>query len=390
MRDPRARKLTPFGVSVFTEFTALARAHDAINLSQGYPDFDGPDLIKQVAADNIWRGHNQYAPSHGMPALRQAIADKAKRFYDLEVDPEEEVTVFCGATEAIAASLLGVIDPGDEVILFEPCYDSYPPAVAMAGGVARRVSLRFPDYAIDEAALRAAFTPRTKAVVVNTPMNPCGKVFTRAELQLIADLCCERDVFALTDEVYEHLTYDGVEHVPLITLPEMRQRTVCISSTAKTFSLTGWKVGYTVAGPALSSAVRQSHQFLTFCTPPPLQEAMAAAMAMSDDYYRELLGSYAAKRALLLERLGGMGFEVRSPPGTYYIAAGLSPLGVDDDYDFCRALPARCGVAMIPVSAFYLDRRAGRQVVRIAFCKNEETLVEACARLELALQGGDR
>ncbi len=382
MRDPLTCKLAPFGVSVFTEFTGLARRHEAINLSQGYPDFDGPDEVKQLACERILHGHNQYAPAHGMPALRQAVAAKMQRFYGLEVDAEDEVTVFSGATEAIFSSIMGLLDPGDEVILFEPCYDSYPPSVAMAGGVTRRVPLCFPDWALDEDVLRAAFTPRTRLILINTPMNPCGKVFSWTELKLIADLCQEHDVIALCDEVYEHILFDGAEHIPLISLPGMRERTVCISSTAKTFSMTGWKIGSAVAAPELSRAIRASHQFVTFCTPPPLQEAMAHAIAMDDRYYRELRDSYADKRAYLCQRLQELGFELRPPPGTYYISASIAGLGHADDYDFCRMLPEQIGVAAIPVSAFYEDRAAGRQVVRVAFCKNRETLDEACGRLE--------
>lgn len=375
------RRLSPFGISVFTEFTGLARAHNAINLSQGYPDFDGPDLVKQVAVDKIWHGHNQYAPSPGMPVLRQAVADKARRFHGLEVDPETEVTVFAGATEAIFSSLMGICEPDSEVILFEPCYDSYPPSVIMAGATPRYVTLRFPDYAIDADELRAAFGARTRAIVVNTPMNPCGKVFSHAELTLIAELCQEHDVIAITDEVYEHLCYDDAQHLPLISLPGMRERTVAISSTAKTFSMTGWKIGYAIAGAELSRALVSAHQWITFCAPPPLQEAMAAGLAMDDNYYQELHAGYAQRRRLLCDRLRALGFALKDPPGTYYIAAGIGELGFDDDYAFCRAIPEQLGVAMIPVSAFYQDRRAGRQVVRVAFCKSDEILEEACQRL---------
>ncbi|MBN2359831.1 MAG: aminotransferase class I/II-fold pyridoxal phosphate-dependent enzyme [Deltaproteobacteria bacterium] len=375
------RKLAPFGVSVFTEFTRLALEHQAINLAQGFPDFDGPDAIKEFACERIRRGHNQYAPSHGVAALRRAIAAKVQRCYGLEVDAEDEVTVYAGATEAIFSSLAGLIEPGDEVILFEPAYDSYAPSTVMAGGTPRYVTLRFPDFAVDEDELRAAFSPRTKAIVLNTPMNPCGKVFSRAELSLIAELCQQFDCFAVTDEVYEHLTFDGASHLPLIALPGMRQRTVMISSTAKTFSMTGWKVGYSVAGPRLTAASRSSHQFVTFCTPPPLQEAMAFAMGLGDEYFSGLRQSYAERRALLLERLAAIGFDVRPPAGTYYVAAGIGPLGFDDDYAFCRGLPALAGVSMIPFSAFYRDRHAGRDVVRVAFCKSGPLLEEACVRL---------
>jgi N-succinyldiaminopimelate aminotransferase len=381
MRDPGSGRLAPFGTSVFTEFTHLARLHQAVNLSQGFPDFDGPDAIKEVACREIRTGYNQYAPSHGVPNLRRAVADNVRRFYDLAVDAEEEVTVYSGATEAIFSTLAGLVEPGDEVVLFAPSYDSYPPSVVMAGGVPRFVPLHFPDYAVDAQALAAAFGPRTRAIVVNTPMNPCGKVFSRAELELVARLCQEHDVIAICDEVYEHLTYDGHRHLPLFSLPGMRERTVTISSTAKSFSMTGWKIGYTVAAPVLTRALRMSHQFVTFCTPPFLQEAMAQAMSLPDAYFADLRQSYAAKRRLVCDALAGLGFEVRPPAGTYYITAGVRGLGFDDDVAFCRMLPERFGVAMIPVSAFYYGVPARSDVVRVAFCKNEATLRQGMERL---------
>lgn len=385
MREPGARKLKPFGVSVFTQYTALALQHKAINLSQGYPDFDGPELLKKAACEQLLTGRNQYAPSHGMPSLRQAIARHAQRFYQLDFDHDDEVTVFSGATEAIFSSIMGLIDPGDEVLLLDPCYDSYPPSVVMAGGVPVRVPLRAPDYALDIDAVRAAITKKTRMIVVNSPMNPIGKVFSRDELQAIATLCQEFDLLAISDEVYEHIVFAGATHIPLISLPEMRERTVRISSTAKTFSMTGWKIGFACAAAKLSRAIRASHQFVTFCAPPPLQEAMGQALDFADSYFVELREDYARKRDFMVQALRDLGFSLHNPAGTYYIPARIDAFGDDDDQAFCRALPERAGVAAIPISAFYQDPKAHRGEIRIAFCKNQETLQEACLRLAKAL-----
>ena len=381
MRQIGAKKLKPFGVSVFTEFTALAMQHKAINLSQGYPDFDGPEQLKHFASEQILHGYNQYAPSRGMPALRQAIAEHSNDFYQLDVDPDDEVTVFSGATEALFSSLMALLDAGDEVILFDPSYDAYAPDVVMAGGIPRRLPLRFPDYALDADMLRAAVNKKTRVIVVNSPMNPCGKVFSRPELQLIAELCQEHDLIAVSDEVYEHIVFDEARHIPLMTLPGMRERTVRISSTAKTFSMTGWKIGFAVAAPKLSRAIRASHQFVTFCSPPPLQEAMAQAFKLDASYYRDLRLDYQDKRDLMVRELRALGYQLEIPQGTYYIAADIGSFGDDDDLAYCRALPPKIGVAMIPISAFYQEPQKHRGVVRIAFCKNEATLREACARL---------
>lgn len=381
MREIGATRLKTFGVSVFTEFTALALEHKAINLSQGYPDFDGPEALKKIASEQILHGYNQYAPSRGMPSLRRAIADHERRFYQLDVNHDDEVTVFSGATEALFSTLMGLINPGDEVILFDPSYDGYAPDVVMAGGVAVRVPLNFPDYALDEDRLRAAITEKTRIIVVNSPMNPCGKVFDRSELQIIAELCQAHDLIAVSDEVYEHIVFDDAEHIPLITLPGMRERTVRISSTAKSFSMTGWKIGFAVAAAELSRAIRASHQFVTFCSPPPLQEAMAQALALDDSYYQELRQDYQDKRDYMVRELRTLGFKLQIPQGTYYIAADIRSLGDDDDMAYCRALPAKKGVAAIPISAFYENPEQHGGAIRIAFCKNEATLQLACQRL---------
>ncbi len=381
MKTPGKRVLEPFGVSVFTEFTELANRHDAINLSQGFPDFDGPDSLKDAAYAAMRAGHNQYAPSHGIPQLRAAVSGKARRLYGIEADPDTEVTVFTGATEALFSSIMGLVEPGDEVVLFEPTYDSYPPCVVMAGGTIRTVPLRFPDFALDEAELDAAMGERTKLVVLNSPMNPTGKVFGPDELAAVARLATKYDAYVLCDEVYEHLCYDGHRHIPLATLEGMRDRTVTISSTAKTFSMTGWKVGYAIAAPPLSEAIRRSHQFVTFATATPFQHAMAAAIDSSDAYYAEFLAGYVRRRDLMLGYLREAGFGIIEPQGTYYVMADIRPLGFEDDVEFCRYLPREVGVAAIPVSAFYAGRREGRNVVRFAFCKRREVLERAGERL---------
>jgi N-succinyldiaminopimelate aminotransferase len=373
--------LRPFGTSVFSEMTALANRYGAVNLSQGFPDFDGPEAIRKRAAEAILRGPNQYAPSAGIPALRQAVARKMERFYGVPVDPDREVTVTSGATEALCATVLGIVEPGDEVILLEPAYDSYAPICALAGARIRRVSLNLPDFSLPLEELAAAFCPRTKAILINNPQNPCAKVFTREELTFIARLCVEHDAYAIGDEVYEHIVYDGREHLTLLALPELRERALVISSTAKTFSMTGWKIGYVVASPELSRAVLMSHQFIVFCGQSALQEAMAFAVGMPDDYYRRLRSDYTRRRDRLCNALIDIGFTVFQPEGTYYVLTDIRSLGYEDDVAFCRMLPETAGVAAIPCSAFWMDRSRGRELVRFCFCKKDETLAEAIRRL---------
>jgi len=374
--------LRPFGTTIFTEMTALANEAGAINLSQGFPDFDGPAEIRQAAADAIMQGPNQYAPSSGTPQLRQAVAAKMKRFYDLDVDADDEVTVTAGATEGLAATLFGLIEPGDEVILLEPCYDIYAPLVARSGATAVHVSLQRPGFGLPQEALTRAFGPRTRAIIVNTPQNPCGKVFTRQELEWIGALCQEHNAFALGDEVYEHLVYGGAQHTSLLQVPVLKDRAVVISSTAKTFSMTGWKVGYAIATAPLTKAVRMSHQFLTFCTPPALQNAMALAMGMDDSYYEDLLASYTDKRERLCDALDDIGFAVIKPEGTYYASINIESLDFADDLVFCKHLIAEYGVAAIPSSFFWNQRSAGKDLVRFCFCKTDETLDKAIERLK--------
>lgn len=374
--------LRPFGTSIFSEMTELANRFGAVNLSQGFPDFDGPEEIRASAAAAILRGPNQYAPSAGIPALRQALARKMERFYGVTVDPELEITVTSGATEGLCAALLGLLEPGDEVILLEPAYDTYAPVSALARATIRYVSLRVPDFSLPRDELAAAFGPRTKAVLVNNPQNPCAKVFTPEELAFIAQLCIQHDAYLIGDEVYEHLVYDGRGHSTLLGLPGLRERALVVSSTAKTFSMTGWKIGYVIAAPELTRAVRMSHQFIVFCGQSALQEAMASAVDMPDAYYRQLLADYTRRRDWICEALDGVGFKVFEPQGTYYVLTDIRPLGYHDDFEFCRMLPEKAGVAAIPCSTFWKDRRQGRELVRFCFCKKDETLAEAITRLK--------
>jgi len=379
---PLNTRMQPFGVSIFTEMSRLAALHDAVNLSQGFPDFDGPGWVKDAAVRAIREGRNQYVPSHGTRTLREALVRVQESRYGLRWDPEAEVTVHSGATEAIFSTILALVEPGDEVIVFEPFYDSYPPAVATAGGVARYVSLRFPDFDLPREEVAAAFTERTKLLVLNTPQNPCGKVFTREELAFLADLCREHDVLVLTDEVYEYLTFDGAEHVPIASLPGMRERTVTISSSAKTFSLTGWKVGFSFTPEEIAQAIRLTHQFVTFCTPAPFQFAAAEGFDRIDEYLPVLREEYEERRSLLYETLRAAGFRMPpAPRGSYFMLADFTPFGFDDDLEFCTFLTREIGVAAVPVSFFYEGRREGRNLARFAFCKTLGAIREAGERL---------
>jgi N-succinyldiaminopimelate aminotransferase len=377
--EPRVRRaLRPFGTSIFTEITALAVRTGAVNLGQGFPDFDAPDFVKEAAVRAIRDGHNQYARPYGVPALAEAIAAHQERFHGLRYDPLEEVTVVAGATEALHATISGILEPGDEVVLFEPFYDAYRPDLAMAGAAWRTVRLDPPGFALDAGALEAAVGPRTRAIVVNTPHNPTGKVFTRAELELIAEVCRRRDLVAITDEVYEHLAFDA-PHLSLAALPGMRERTVVISSAGKTFGCTGWKIGWACAPPSLTSGVRAAHQFVTFTNGTPFQHAVAAALAADDAFYARLAADYRARRDALTAGLAAAGLDVLPVQGSYFAIADLGAGG--DDVEFCRTLPARCGVAAIPVSAFYGEEAPVKRLVRFAFCKRDETLGEGIRRL---------
>ena len=376
-----ARRVNSFGTTVFDEMTALANEHQAVNLGQGFPDFPAPDFLKQAAIDAIDADVNQYAPSHGRPRLRRAIAGKMARHYGLAVDPATEITVTHGATEAIFATILGVVDAGDEVILFEPFYDSYVPAVQIAGGVPRFYTLRPPDWTIDRQALASLFSDKTKLIIINTPHNPTGKVFSRADLALIAELCQAHDVVAMVDEVYEHMVFDGQIHHSLATFPGMAQRTVTISSLGKTFSVTGWKVGWAIAAPALNQAIFRVHQFMVYSGAAPLQEAAATALETDDSYYAELSAGYQARRDFLIDVLQEAGLNPIVPHGTYFIMADIGHLNFTSDVAFCRHLTSKVGVAAIPPSAFYHNPADGRTLARFAFCKRKETLEEAARRL---------
>ncbi|MGI9099078.1 MAG: pyridoxal phosphate-dependent aminotransferase [Solirubrobacteraceae bacterium] len=383
-RAMTATRLRPFGTTIFTEMSALAARTGAINLGQGVPDTDGPEEIVDAVTTAMRTGANQYAPLPGVPELRAAIADHQRRRYGLDVDPDAGVQVTFGATEAIAATMLGLLEPGDEVVVLEPFYDSYAATIAMAGAIRRLVTLRPPDFALDLDELAAAAAgEHTRMLLLNSPHNPTGRVLTRPELEAVARACVEHDLVAVTDEVYEHLVFDG-EHVPLATLPGMAQRTLTISSGGKSFSFTGWKIGWCSGPPELVAAVRSAKQFLTFAGGTPFQHAVAAALADAERHVELLRRSLRASRDRLCEGLLAAGFEVCVPQGTYFANADLAPLGVDDARGWCRALPARAGVVAIPTSAFYDDADAGRTLVRFAFCKRLEVIDEAVRRLAAA------
>lgn len=382
-----AQRVAGFGTTIFSEMTSLANEYQAINLGQGFPDFAAPAFIKEAAVAAIQADINQYAPTNGRPALRQAIAQKVANFYDLNVDPNTEITILHGATEAIFATIMGVVNPGDEVIVFEPFYDSYVPAIQMAGGIPRFYTLRPPDWPIDESALAALFTNKTKLIIVNTPHNPTGKVFNKAELGLIASLCQKHDVIALTDEVYEHLVFDGQRHLTLAGFPGMAQRTVMISSLGKTFSVTGWKVGWAVAPPDLTRAIFRAHQFMTFCGASPLQEAAVTAVSQEEDFYTNLSQFYSRKRDFLVDALKSAGLSPIIPNGTYFVMVDISGLGFANDVAFCRFLTSDIGVAAIPPSAFYHTPADGAGLARFAFCKEDATLAEAAKRLQRLPKG---
>lgn len=376
-----SERLAPFGVTIFTEMTALAARHGAINLGQGFPNWPGAGFVKDEAARSMSSGeHDQYPPSPGIAPLRRAIATRYGPLLDREIDPDAEITVTCGCTEALAASFLGLVDPGDEVILIEPFYDAYPVYVAMTGAVARHVTLRPPQFRLDPDELAAVFNERTRLIVVNTPHNPTGRVLDRAELETIAALCHRHDALALTDEVYEEMVYEG-EHLRLAALPGMWERTLTLSSLGKTFSLTGWKLGWGIGPPALTKGIRAAHQFLTFTTPTPVQHGAVAALGAGPEFYEELRRGYQAKRDLLVAGLGRAGFAVSLPEGTYFVMAGIDGFGFDDDRAMCRAMVERAGVAAIPASVFYHRPEEGSRLVRFAFCKDEATIEEAVTRL---------
>jgi N-succinyldiaminopimelate aminotransferase len=378
-----SKRVSSIGITIFSEMSALAREHGAINLGQGFPDFDGPDFVRDAAEQAMRSGYNQYALGVGELPLRSAISAHAARFYGQTLNPDTEVTVTCGATEALFAAMLGLLNAGDEVILFDPCYDSYVAALTFVDGSPRFVPLRAPEWSFDAAELAAAFNARTRMIVVNTPHNPTGHVFSRAELETIAGLCRKWNVIALVDEVYEHLVFDGFMHTRLAALPGMAKRTVTASSFAKTFSFTGWKVGWAVAPPDLSVGIRRAHQYITFAAATPLQHAAAAALNMADEYYRQLAADYQRKRDFLSGVLEEAGYPVTLSGGTYFVMADIRSSGIEDDDQFCRWLIRERGVAAIPSSALYSshNKSLGRGWARFAFCKKDETLQMAAERL---------
>jgi N-succinyldiaminopimelate aminotransferase len=381
-KEVGAKALRLFGTSIFTEMTSLANACGAINLSQGFPDFDGPEEVKAKAAEAIMAGPNQYAPSIGIPELRHAVARKMMRFYGLAVNADEEITITSGATEGLCATLLGLLDPGDEIILMEPCFDTYAPISALAGASTRYVSLLPPDFSLPREELLRAFNPRTKAIILNTPHNPTGRVFTLEELSFVASLCERYDAYAVSDEVYEHLVYAGRKHVTLLSVPGLRERAFVISSTGKTLSLTGWKQGWVIAAPELSRAVRRSHQHIIFCGQSALQKAVAFGLDSPDHYFIQLLDDYSRRGRWLCNSLQELGFRVYRPEGAYYVLVDITSLGFDDDLAFCRMLPEKAGVAAIPCSAFWNSHSLIRNLVRFCFCKKDETLEESIRRLK--------
>jgi aspartate/methionine/tyrosine aminotransferase len=377
----RSRRTSQFTESVIREMTRLAIEHDAVNLAQGFPDFSAPEEVKRAAQEAIAADCNQYAITWGAKPFRDAIAAKYRKWYGLDYDPEREITVCCGATEGMIAALLAVTNPGDEVIIFEPYYENYGPDALLCDAQRKLVQLRPPDWKFDPDELRRAFSPKTKAIILNSPNNPTGKVFTRAELEVIASLCQEFDALAITDEIYEHILYDGASHIPIATLPGMRERTVLVNSMSKTYSVTGWRVGFVLAAADLTDSIRKVHDFLTVGAAAPLQQAGVVALNLPDSYYKKLSLEYQKRRDLLWEILGRAGFRCFRPQGAYYIMAEFAEFGFPDDLAFVRHMIERVGVAAVPGSSFYLDSNADVALIRFCFCKKYETLEKAGNRL---------
>jgi len=376
-------KLQGFGTTIFAEMSAIAVATDSVNLGQGFPDTDGPREVLDVAIAAINGGLNQYPPGPGVLVLRQAIAQHQQRFYGLQYDPDTEVLVTAGATEALAGALLGMLDTGDEVVVFDPMFDSYAPCIALAGAVPKPVLLRGPNYQFDPDEFRAAIGPKTKLILFNSPHNPTGRVFTRDEVQCIADVAIERDLVVVTDEVYEHLIFDGAEHIAIAAMPGMRERTLVISSGGKTFNTTGWKIGWMCGPAALVTAARTAKQFLTYVNGGPFQPAIAVGLGLPDSFFAQLSTDLQTRRDRLMPGLLEAGFEVCATSGTYFVTADIRPLQPDGDgMSFCRRLPHACGVVAIPNEVLYLDKEAGRHLVRFAFCKRLDVIDEAVRRLK--------
>ena len=376
-----SKKATQFTESVIREMTRLSQLHGGVNLSQGFPDFPAPAIVKDAACAAIQNDVNQYAVTWGAQSLREAVAREFSRRHGVLVVPDQQVTICCGATEAMMATLMGIIDPGDEVVIFEPFYENYGPDAILSGATPRYVTLREPDWSFDPDELAAAFNNKTKAIIINTPNNPTGKVFTAAELETVAVLCRKWDVIAISDEIYEHILYDGARHVPMATIEGMADRTVTINSLSKTYSVTGWRVGWAISPPSLTDAIRKVHDFLTVGAAAPLQEAGVVALAVPDSYYAELADAYQRRRDMLLEILAQRHFVCYAPRGAYYIMTDISGFGFRDDVEFARYLVKDVGVAAVPGSSFYRNAGAGRTKLRFCFCKKDETLVEADRRL---------
>ncbi len=374
-------KAASFTESVIREMTRLADAHGAINLGQGYPDFPAPFELKEAAARAINEDHNQYPVTFGVPELREALAQTYRRRYGMDVDPETDICVTCGSTEAMIAAMLGLVDPGDEIVILEPFYENYGPDVILTGATPRIVQLHAPDWSLDEGELEAAFNDRTRAIVLNSPNNPTGKVFTRGELEAIARLCIKWDAIAITDEIYEHITFDDREHIPIATIAGMHDRTVTISALSKTYAVTGWRVGWTVADARLTQGIRVVHDFLTVAAAAPLQHAGIAALKMPQTYYDRMKIDYARRRETMLRILGDVGFDARAPEGAYYVMAEIGHLGFEDDTEAALHLVEHAGVATVPGSSFFSNPADGHRLLRFAFPKRLETLEAAGDRL---------
>jgi aspartate/methionine/tyrosine aminotransferase len=382
-----SKKATQFTESVIREMTRLNQLHGGVNLSQGFPDFPAPAAIKAAACAAINADVNQYAVTWGARPLREAVAREFTRRYGLPIVADEQVTVCCGTTEAMMSTMMAIIDPGDEVVIFEPFYENYGPDAILSGATPRYVTLHEPDWSFDPDELAAAFNDKTKAIIINTPNNPTGKVFSRDELEMIAALCRKWDAIAISDEIYEHIIYDGLQHIPIATIEGMADRTITLNGLSKTYSVTGWRVGWTISPPSLTGAIRKVHDFMTVGAPAPLQEAGAVALGFADDYYTGLAAHYQERRNRLVEILERHHFTCYKPSGAYYIMTDISAFGFPDDVEFARYLVKDIGVAAVPGSSFY-KTRAGRTKLRFCFCKKDETLAEADRRLELLVPAG--
>ena len=386
-----ARRVSSFADSVFGEMTRLARLHNAVNLSQGFPDFEAPQAIKDAACAAIQAEQNQYAPPYGTLALRDAIAKDFERRFGVPLIADEQVTVCCGSTEAMMAVMLSCLDPGDEVIVFEPFYENYGPDAILAGATPRYVRLREPAWSFDPDELKKAFNNRTRAIVINSPNNPTGKVFSREELQTIADLCQRWDVLAIADEIYDRIVYAGHSHVPMASLPGMAERTVTTNGLSKTYSVTGWRIGWAISPPALTGGIRKIHDFLTVAAPTPFHDAGVAALSLADHFYTQLAADYQSKRDLMLDILQRHGFTIYPPSGAYYVMTDVSQFGFASDSEFAQYLVKEVGVATVPGSSFYIDPASAPQTLRFCFSKRDETLHEADKRLaKLSINAGDR